>query len=365
MIFFTFSWGNNWIAMRGLLRVLGHDLEMPPPLNDAAIQKGIDATAPFLCYSGKAVIGQLLEQLDMGRRNFFYLSSYGSEACRCAGTGAFLENLARERYPGLRWFRLGGNNEIESLQTMQEAFPGVTRKKHKHAFYIYFYKMGVIDSIERMSLRYRSLVRSPSAITNLDKNTLSKIDEHMNSASLMFAAFTHGLRLNSFPKKRTKPLLRIGLVGGEHILSELDFLMAKIRNLANRGILLDWRSGFFAINRMADKENPEKGRNSLTYLKEKSKAYLHEKPDGTEILTCAHAVCFAEEEFDGILHIHAFGCLPQTAILPALQKISRDHKLPLLSVSVGDRLDLTSLDTRIEAFIDILLASAHRKEKNA
>jgi predicted nucleotide-binding protein (sugar kinase/HSP70/actin superfamily) len=61
--------------------------------------------------------------------------------------------------------------------------------------------------------------------------------------------------------------------------------------------------------------------------------------------------------------VHAFGCLPQAAVLPALQKLSRDRKIPLLSLSVGDRLDLTSLDTRIEAFIDILSESANIQEK--
>lgn len=361
MKLFTFSWGNNWIAMRGLLRVLGHELETPPPLNDATIRKGIEATAPFLCYSGKAVIGQLLDQLDMGRRNFFYLSSYGSEACRCGGTGRYLESLAQGKYAGLRWFRLGGNNGKESLEAMQSAFPGVTAKRHDRAFYIYFFKMGVIDSIERMSLQCRALVRDASAVTRLDARTLSRIDRRMTIPGLYLAAFAHGFALNCLPRKRQVPVLRIGLVGGEHILSELDFLMARIRNIADRGILLEWRSGFFAINRMADKEHPDEGKASLRFLKEKCRGYLHESPEGTEILTCARAVEFAEEGFDGILHIHAFGCLPQTAVLPALQKISRDRSIPLLSVSVGDRLDLSSLDTRIDAFIDILSAMAIKR----
>jgi hypothetical protein len=200
MRFFTFSWGNNWIAMRALLRVLGHELETPPPLNDHTIRKGIDETAPFLCYSGKAVIGQLIDQLDMGRRNFFYLSSYGGEACRCAGTGAYLDSLARERYQGLRWYRLGGNDESESFAAMKEAFPDVTRKKHKRAFFIYFYKMGILDAVERMSLRRRPLVKDASTITRMDGRILSKIDNRMSVPALWLTAFAHGMRLNFLPK---------------------------------------------------------------------------------------------------------------------------------------------------------------------
>jgi len=359
--YFTFSWGNNWIAIRGLLRALGHELDEPPVLSDSTIRKGIEATAPFLCYSGKAVVGQLLDQLDLGRRNFLYLSSYGSESCRCSGTGPFLDSLARDRYPGLRWARLGGNTGKESLEAMRTAFPGTTKSRHDWAFFVYFFKMGCIDSMERMSLAQRSLARDKAAIAKLDRQTLAKIDRRMSPPGLWLAAFMHGLRLNALPKARSAPRLRIGIVGGEHILSELDFLMARIRGLADRGIHLEWRSGFFAINRMADKEHGKKGKGSLEALKKRCQSYLHESPEGTEILSCAHAVSFADERFDGILHVHAFGCMPQTVALPALQKISRDRKIPLLSVSVGDRLDISSLDTRIEAFIDILLARATEK----
>ncbi len=362
MTFFTFSWGNNWIAIRGLLRSLGHDLERPPVLGDATIKKGIGESAPFLCYSGKAVVGQLIDQLDRGRRNFLYLSSYGSEACRCSGTGPFLESLARDRYPGLRWARLGGNDGAESLDAMRRAFPGTSRLRHDRAFFVYFFKMGCIASMERMSLARRALARDGGKISELDRNTLDTIDRRMNPIGLWLATVAHGVRLNALAKARSRPRLKIGIVGGEHILSELDFLMARIRNLADRGILLEWRSGFFEINRMADKEH---GKASLERLKKRCAPYLHPAPGGTEVLSCAHAASFAREGFDGILHVHAFGCLPQTAVLPALQKLSRDRGIPLLSVSVGDRLDISSLDTRIEAFIDILLARAHQRGTHA
>lgn len=365
MRFFTFSWGHNWIAIRGLLRALGHELDEPPVLSDESIRKGIDATAPFLCYSGKAVIGQLLDQLDKGRRNFLYLSSYGGEACRCAGTGPYIDSLAQGRYPGLTWVRLGGNDGNESLEAMRRAFPGTSRAKHDRAFFVYFFKMGCIDSVERMSLTSRALARDHDAVADLESKALANIDRRMSIPGIWLSAFVHGFRLNALPKARKKPRLKIGIVGGEHILSEIDFLMARIRNLADRGIHLEWRSGFYAINRLADRDHPSKGKGSIGWLKDKCKGYLHDGPDGTEILTCANAACFADEGFDGILHVHAFGCLPQTAVLPALQKISRDKKIPLLSVSVGDRLDISSLDTRIEAFTDILLASVSKKENRS
>lgn len=365
MTFFTFSWGNNWIAMRGLLRVLGHELEAPPSLGDAVIRKGIEASAPFLCYSGKVVIGQLLEQLDMGRRNFFYLSSYGVEACRCGGTGIYLESLAGERYPGLRWVRLGGNDGGESWAAMRSAFPGVTKRRHDRSFFVYFFKLGVIDAMERMSLERRALVGDSARVSRVDQQTLARIDRRMTAMGLWLASVRHGVALAMIPRRRKRPALRIGLVGGEHVLSELDFLMARVRDLADSGIHLEWRSGFFAINKMAARETADRGKGSLSRLKKKCAEYLHDAPGGTEILTCARAVEFAEEGFNGILHVHAFGCLPQAAALPALQKISRDYAIPLLSVSVGDRLDLESIDTRIQAFIDILLASKSKEERDS
>lgn len=361
MTFFTFSWGKNYIAVRGLLRVLGHELESPPSMNDRAIELGIQESPSFLCYSGMADIGQLLEQLEAGRRNFIYMSSYGPEACRCGGTGQYLVELAGSRYQGLRSVRLGGNSAKESRAAMQAAFSETTDRLHDRAFFTYFVKMGILNSIERDGIRARSLGADVSRLEGIERKSVEILDRIQFVPALFAVGALHSIRLAAMKKTRKVPVLKIGLVGGEHILSELDAIMARIKKTSERGILLDWRSGFFHINRMADREHPEGGTMDRMYLETQCRDYLHPAPGGTEILTCARAVEFAKEGYDGIMHIYSFGCLPQTAVLPAVRKIGKDYGIPILSISLGDRFDMQSLETRIDAFLDILYAKKRQE----
>jgi|GEM_PF-1747154 len=361
MTFFTFSWGKNYIAIRGLLRVLGHELDTPPVMSDRAIDLGVRESPAFLCYSGKAVIGQLLEQLEMGRRNFLYMSSFGPEACRCGGTGPYLEELASSKYPNIRSARLGGNSAEESRDAMRAAFPGTSNRLHDRAFFVYFVKMGILDAFERGGVRARALGANVGRIERIERESVERLDRAQFVPALFWIGAVHGFRLCALRKKRRAPILRIGLVGGEHILSELDSIMARIKRTAERGILLDWRSGFFHINRMADREHPEGGKMARGYLEAQCEPYLHPAPGGTEILTCARAVEFAKEGYDGIMHIYSFGCLPQTAVIPAVKRIGKDYGIPILSISIGDRFDMQSLETRIDAFLDILHAKKRQE----
>jgi hypothetical protein len=360
MTFFTFSWGKNYIAIRALLRKLGHDLQTPPPVREQTTALGIANSPPFLCYSGKVVIGQLVEQLEAGCRNFIYLSSFGPEACRCGGTGAFLEELSRNRYPDIHACRLGGSTFRESLEVMQCAFPGTTVRQHTNAFRCYFVKLAIIHHIEQTGMKSRALGSDPARIERAEQTMYERIDRMQWTPALLMAAMLYPLRMALLGKKRHKPLLRIGITGGEHILSELDAVTARIRKLALQGILLDWRSSFYHINRFADATSVT-GTECRAYYERQSSQYLTPGTGGTETITAARALEFAREGYDGILHIYAFGCLPQISVLPALRKIASDYGIPFMSLCIGDRFDLQTLETRLDAFIDIL-AYRHTEE---
>jgi len=359
--FFTFSWGRNHIAVRGFLRTLGHELVDPVKVSTGVIKTGVEASPAFMCFSGKVVLGQLFHMLQRGDRNFAWMSSLGIEACRCADAGRYLELLSGKRFPGLKTFRFGGNRRTESFANLRSHFPGTGRLRHNYAYLIFFMKLEIIDMIEKGCLDLRWKAAEPMSIKTIENEFLGMVDRCSNPLTL----FATGIRFHSRVVRtrtlRTKPLLRIGIVGGEHIIHELDMILARIKNLAEQGIRLEWRSGFRLIARTSNMEHPLKGTDSLAYMKRLARDYLHDGTWGTELFSCARALEFAGEGFDGLMHIYSFGCLPQTAIKPALLKISADKKIPLLSLSIGDKFSEAGIETRIEAFVDLL---KRRKKMN-
>ena len=67
------------------------------------------------------------------------------------------------------------------------------------------------------------------------------------------------------------------------------------------------------------------------------------------------ALKFAKKNYDGIIHIKSFGCTPEINAIPILKKISKIYNIPILYLSVDSQDNEVAIDTRIEAFYDMIL----------
>ena len=74
----------------------------------------------------------------------------------------------------------------------------------------------------------------------------------------------------------------------------------------------------------------------------------------TSSLTIAAAKRYAEQGFDGIVHMKSTGCTPEIDVMPALQRVSNDYNVPILYLSYDSQTSDTGLDTRLEAFYDMI-----------
>jgi predicted nucleotide-binding protein (sugar kinase/HSP70/actin superfamily) len=81
---------------------------------------------------------------------------------------------------------------------------------------------------------------------------------------------------------------------------------------------------------------------------------LRESPGGEALNTVGEARTFIKNGVDGIIHIFPFTCMPENIALEALQKMSDDYSIPILSLSIDEHTSKIGLMTRLEAYIDIL-----------
>lgn len=75
-------------------------------------------------------------------------------------------------------------------------------------------------------------------------------------------------------------------------------------------------------------------------------------PTSTANIWCARD--YAERKFDGIIHVKSAGCTPEIDIMPVLQNISEDYKIPFLYLTFDSQTSDTGLMTRLEAFYDMM-----------
>lgn len=82
----------------------------------------------------------------------------------------------------------------------------------------------------------------------------------------------------------------------------------------------------------------------------------------TSTMTIVAARRFAERGYDGIIHAKSAGCTPEIDCEPVLQRIGADFRIPILYLTYDAQTSDTGLDTRLEAFYDML---AMKKESRS
>jgi predicted nucleotide-binding protein (sugar kinase/HSP70/actin superfamily) len=85
-----------------------------------------------------------------------------------------------------------------------------------------------------------------------------------------------------------------------------------------------------------------------------ARAYLRECPGGEAMRTVGEAVHYARRGLDGVVQVFPFTCMPENIALEALQHVSEDYGLPVLSLSFDEHTSATGLVTRLEAFVDLV-----------
>ena len=63
---------------------------------------------------------------------------------------------------------------------------------------------------------------------------------------------------------------------------------------------------------------------------------------------------YVKNDFDGIIHILPAFCMPEVSIRPILEKIHQEQGIPFLSLSLDEQVAEAGINTRIEAFVDVV-----------
>jgi len=89
--------------------------------------------------------------------------------------------------------------------------------------------------------------------------------------------------------------------------------------------------------------------------------YLKYNLGGEDKNTLGYTVMAAQRGFDGVVHFKPFTCMPEGMAKHILYNVSRDHGIPFVSFTVDEHSAEAGLETRLEAFVDMLRQQADRR----
>lgn len=80
-----------------------------------------------------------------------------------------------------------------------------------------------------------------------------------------------------------------------------------------------------------------------------------------EVIRAAYSL-FENRKVDGIIHVTAFGCGPDFIVDKLMEIDAKKHNMPFLTVTIDEHTGQEGLNTRLEAFVDMLKIKKAKKE---
>jgi len=144
-----------------------------------------------------------------------------------------------------------------------------------------------------------------------------------------------------------KPLrpLRVGIIGEFYTAMDAFSNLETEEKLSRMGVEVHrWMNiSNFMLHYPGDKNLRAQIREFCTY-----------EMGPTSTANIWRAKYYAEQGYDGLIHIKSANCTPEIDVMPLLQSVSRQYQIPVLFLTFDAQSSDVGLMTRLEAFYDMI-----------
>lgn len=343
--------GYDTPVIRGFFEDLGAEVVAPPPTTKRTIAVGVDHSPELICMPFKITLGSLIEALDAGADTIFMAA--GARKCRF-GYYHFLQRQALENAGRpCRLVPVSQYTPFDFFFRLMPAEFGVSPARVMRAVGLMIARSGMTEEFRRLVNRRRAVdfagaERALGPAWELIEGARTLGDVRRARAGLRRMLATNG----------AAPRLRFGLVGEIYMMLEQFANQDIEKELGRLGVeVLFVRSLHRHLLHLLHVDPSYRRSRRL------ARRYLRSCPGGEALRTVGEAIEFTERQgADGIVHIFPFTCMPENIAFEALQRLSEDSGVPLLSLSFDEHTSRTGLLTRLEAFVD--LAARRKRDRS-
>lgn len=343
--------GNSYVAFKQLIRDIGHEPILAPMPSARTMTLGTANSPEFACIPFKILMGTYLEAIEKGAE--VILASGGHGPCRAGYYGILHEKIIRD---------LGYNTEIIVFDSIAQTFGDFVGKLHwlvkrgrsswwqlYKAARICWSKLDVLDQIERTALDIRPYEITKGITSKVYHKCLKIMEETQSNSQVMEAKEACLQLLNDISQDRSRNPLKIGIVGEIYVLIEPFANLDIQATLGEMGVYTE---------RMTHLSNWTKENTNMSHHEHKvtqaALPYLRQMIGGHGIHSVGETVLFSERGFDGVIQVAPFSCIPEIVAKGIMPKISKDRKIPVMTVFMDEQTGKAGLQTRLEAFVDLL-----------
>lgn len=336
--------GNYAVVVHQLLQHLFPNAKVvsPPPITQKTLEIGNKHSPDFVCAPFKYNLGNYIEALEQGS-NVLFQTGLG---CRYGYYGELQEQILRDLGYDFKFVYLSREymKPKKIITLFREVGCTLSVQKIVRSFLLAVQSIYLMDHYEYWMRENVGFEVERGACESVWQTLLEDIGNAHSHAALMQAGYKCKNATSQISLYRPENPLRVGIVGELFTLMEPFSTFELERMMAEQGIVISRAmSVWFLLF----------GRNDKRLLKQCG-CYLNYKVGANGVDSVAQSISYLQKKYDGILHLKSFGCIPELNVTPALMNLSQKYKIPILEMSFDMQTSETGVQTRIEAFVDMI-----------
>lgn len=345
------QFGNYCVPLEVLFTAgLGVSYVTPPPITRRTLEIGSRYSPDYVCAPFKYNLGNYIEAIEAGANllvqtggvcRLGYYGELHEQILADLGYNAKFVNMARAQYDKPLTFY----NEFKSVN------PDMSLKKIAAVLPLVLKMVRYIDEAEDYIRHNVGFEKDNGSLERMHKKYLDSLRQVKSKKELQRMHKKYMAELRQVPLERPEKPLRVGIVGEYYTIMEPFSNHYMEKALADMGI---------AVTRWMNLSNSLFVKDQKL-IKDHIRDYAEYNMGATAMNTIDQALRFGREGYDGIIHVKSFGCTPEMDAMPVLQNISSDFKIPILYFSFDSQTSETGIQTRLEAFYDMIMMRKEAK----
>lgn len=325
-------------------QALGVQYILPPPLTRHTMELGAKYSPEFVCTPFKTCLGSMMEALEVGADTLFMTHGL----CRLGYYGELLEQILRDLGYQFDFINLSDydmSKKKDLIKVVRRFNPKVNPARFLTQFMEGARMVEYLDEITAEYYRNCGFDASGGDYKRAYQNFLNDMYTAQNRADVENGYRRARSAMQAVPMDKPERPLRVGIAG------EFYTVMDAFSNLELEQKLADMR---VEVHRWMNVTNQFMHYKSHRNMRVKIMDLCQYEMGPTAAANIWWAKRCAERNFDGIVHIKSASCTPEIDVMPVLQTISRDYKIPVLYLTYDAQTSDVGLQTRLEAFYDMI-----------
>lgn len=345
------NWGNYTIAFKALFEYLGMKVVLPEKTNPQVILEGAKISPEMFCFPFKVNLGNYLSAIRNGANTIFMVTASGG-SCRLRYYAITQDKILKELGEKVHFIILdqGIKDIFSKVKKFSQKSIWQILKAAKLCLEMIFF----IEKLEQKAAFLRPREVKEGETDLVFSEAMKKLEKVKNEKDFKEAKKEILQEFSQIETKKILSLPKIGIVGEIYTVCDPGVNFEIERKLGREGVevhkeitlsyhlskkflFVDWR------------------------IQRKIKKYLGSTVGGHGRDAIYEMLKYIKKGFDGVIQLLPAFCMPETTVRPILEKIHQETGIPFLSLSFDEEVAEAGIDTRLEAFVDVVKNYHQRK----